>query len=199
MREQQQERQQRHQIRFSPAVSAGVVALDEDSEMKTPEEVANLKRQLADQEVRVEVLQEDHDRLLLHNARLQNMMDEMRTKIRIQHAHLHQARPQEPERRTNSPHRPEVDKDPSSQESLSTVGGDDSLGVIQLGLNHQHQALSITPSSYLDPPRPLFGQSGRKAHDDDETSSCDSSWNSISRHYQQQMEPAPTVAPVEYG
>lgn len=197
MREQQQERRQRHQIRFDPVPSAVVTrALGQCSELKTPEEVANLKRQLADQEVRVEVLQENHDRLLLDNARLQNMMDEMRSKIRIQHAHLHQPRSQERERRTNSPHRPEVDKDPSSHESLLSVGGDDSLGVVQLSLNHQHQALSITPTSYLDLPPPL-GQSGRKA-EDDETSSCDSSWNSISRHYQQQMESA-AVAPVEHG
>ena len=41
-------------------------------------------RQWAEQEERIRVLQEDHDRLLLANARLQNQLDEMRAKFRRQ-------------------------------------------------------------------------------------------------------------------
>lgn len=196
MREQQKQRQQRHQQnRFHPVpapVPARALDLDETTELKVPEEVAHLKRQLADQGAIVDVLQEDHDRLLLHNARLQNMMDEMRTKIRIQHAYLGQPHPQRQESRSTIL-RPEVDKDLSSYESLSSLGGDGPLAATQLSLNHHHEALSITPSSYLD--LPTVEQSGKKVQDD-ETSSCDSSWNSTRRHHQQQMGKKPVASVV---
>lgn len=42
------------------------------------------RHQWAEQEERIRVLQEDHDRLLLANARLQNQLDEMRAKFRRQ-------------------------------------------------------------------------------------------------------------------
>lgn len=116
----------------------------------------------------------------------------MRTKVRILHSQQQQQhRPKPQERRTNSPPQPEVDKHPSSLESLSSVGGGDPLAAIQLGLAHQYQTLSITPSSYLDlPPK----NPNRKT-EDEETSSCDSSWSSIGRLDQ---KPLNIAAPVGY-
>ena len=194
MREQQQQRRQRpHQSQFNPTVP--ILPLGPSTVLKGPEEVVNLKRQLIDQEVRVEVLQEDHDRLLLHNARLQNMLDEMRTKVRILHSQQQRHQPQQRERCTNSPPQPEVHKQPSSIEILSCTGGDGPLAAIQLGLvAHQYQALSTPSSSYLD--LPPIGQPNRKMQDDFETSSCDSSWNSVGRLSQNPMNIATYV---EYG
>jgi hypothetical protein len=131
------------------------------------------------------------------------MLEEMRTKIRILHAQQqHQRPPQPKERRTNSPPQPEVDKDlSSSQESFlsSTKGGVGALAAIQLGLtHHQDGSLCITPSSYLD--LPPFGQLNRKT-EDDETSSCDSSWHSnklFQLHQQNEATTAKAPAPVGY-
>jgi len=198
MREQQQQRRKGPKNQFDPEP---VPALElEQQSFMVPEDVTNLKRQLVDQEAMVEVLQEGHDRLLLHNARLQNMMEDMRTKIRILHAQqqLHR-QPQRQKRRTNSPPQPDADKDlSSSQESFlspTESAGVDPLADIQLGLiHHQHESLSITPSSYLN--LPPFDQFNRKA-EDDETSSCDSSWNSNKLH--QQHRPTTTKVAVPGG
>ena len=54
-----------------------------------------------EQEERIRILQEDHDRLFLANARLQNQLDEMRAKIRAQE--VQGAVNLSPQRRTNSP------------------------------------------------------------------------------------------------
>ncbi len=57
MREQQKQRRQCPQSQFSSVPTVPLLALEPFSVLKAPEEVANLKRQLIDQEVRVEVLQ----------------------------------------------------------------------------------------------------------------------------------------------
>jgi hypothetical protein len=201
MREQQQQRRQGPKNQFDPE-PVPALELEQHSSV-VPEDVTNLKRQLVDQEAMVEVLQEGHDRLLLHNARLQNMMEDMRTKIRILHAQQQrqERQPQRQERRTNSPPQPDVDKDLSASQgsfvsSSTESAGVDPLVAIQLGLtHHQHESLSITPSSYLD--LPPFGQFNRKA-EDDETSSCDSSWNSSKLHQQHQPTTTKIAAPVWY-
>ncbi|XP_032778608.2 uncharacterized protein LOC116917278 isoform X2 [Daphnia magna] len=194
MREQQEKRRQYSNNQFDPTPVPALDELIPSSERMAPEDVTNLKQQLADQGAMVEVLQEDHDRLTLHNARLLNMMEEMRAKMRILHAKQHQGQSQQQTRRTNSPPQPEVDKDLSlsNEISLSSIGGDGPPTAIQLGLAHQHEALSITPSSYLDLPPPA-GQFNRK-REDDETSSCGSSWNSTRLH-QSQHEQTPIETP----
>ncbi|XP_057371507.1 uncharacterized protein LOC130692414 isoform X2 [Daphnia carinata] len=194
MREQQKQRRQYSKNQFDPAPVPAFDKLIPSSELMAPEDVTNLKQQLADKGAMVEVLQEDHDRLSLHNARLLNMMEEMRAKIRILHANQHQRQSQQYTRHTNSPPHPEVDKDLSlSNEScLSSIGGDRPPTATQLGLADQHEALSITPSSYLDLPPPA-GQFSRKM-EDDETSSCGSSWNSTRLH-QPQHEQTPIGTP----
>ena len=69
-------------------------------EVQEDEKTIELRRLLAEREAKVLALQENHDRLLLDNARLQNMLDEMRAKLRV-----HQLKNQQkvPVRRTNSP------------------------------------------------------------------------------------------------
>ncbi|KAI9564484.1 hypothetical protein GHT06_008223 [Daphnia sinensis] len=194
MREQQEQRRQYSKNQFDSAPVPAFHKLIPSSELMAPEDVTNLKQQLADQGAMVEVLQEDHDRLSLHNARLLNMIEEMRTKIRILHAQQHQGQSQQQIRRTNSPPQTEIDKDLSlsNESSLSSHGGDGPPTATQLGLAHQHEALSITPSSYLDLPPPA-GQFSRKM-EDDETSSCGSSWNSTRLH-QSQHEQTPIETP----
>lgn len=55
-----------------------------------------------EQEARIRILQEDHDRLFLANARLQNQLDELRSKIR-QQQDVRGSALSTPPRRTNSP------------------------------------------------------------------------------------------------
>ena len=197
MREQQGKRRQRPKNHFDPAPIPALEVTVPSGLMMPEDDVTNLKRQLVDQEAMVEVLQEDHDRLLLHNARLQNMLEEMRIKIRILHAQKKkdQHQSQQKEGQTNSNSWPEVDKELSSSQDIVSPSTNSSvapLEAIQLGLtHHQNDTLSITSSSYLD--IPPFGQFNRKK-EDDETRSCDSSWNSIKPHQQKTTDKAP--APV---
>ena len=81
------------------------------------EKTIELKRQLAEREARVCALQEDHDRLLLDNARLENMLDEMRAKIRMQQLKNQQ---KIGVRRTNSP----SDEDPQPHQPPPPLPGD---------------------------------------------------------------------------
>ena len=82
MREQQGKRRQRPKNHFDPAPIPALEVTVPSGLMMPEDDVTNLKRQLVDQEAMVEVLQEDPDRLLLHNSRLHNMLEE----IRILHA-----------------------------------------------------------------------------------------------------------------
>ena len=120
MREQQGKRRQRPKNHFDPAPIPALEVTVPSGLMMPEDDVTNLKRQLVDQEAMVEVLQEDHDRLLLHNARLQNMLEEMRIKIRILHAQKKkdQHQSQQKEGQTNSNSWPEVDKELSSSQDI---------------------------------------------------------------------------------
>lgn len=81
--------------KFHPTEAS--VHTDGSSLIEPTENIEDLKRQLADQAAKVEVLQEDHDRLFLQNARLLNTIDELRFKF-YGGQHSNQS-----ERRTNSP------------------------------------------------------------------------------------------------
>lgn len=114
--QQQQRRRQQNANPLVPGPDVGIVnghqhPLEDGQQhchVEMLQQMAHLKRQLADQEAKVKVLQENHDHLLLENARLLNTMDEMRVKIR-----------QLPPITLPSHHQP-MDHDLSSDESLIT-------------------------------------------------------------------------------
>lgn len=117
MREQQEHRRQQWQTpppsrKYPPFTFSNGFTKEPESLIESTENVKDLKYQLAEQAARVEVLQEDYDRLFLQNARLLNIIDEMRFKLYGRH-------PIQSERRTNSPRECAIDNKNSLDSAIS--------------------------------------------------------------------------------
>lgn len=163
MKEQQEIRRQRGrtppQQRKCLPLQSNCSAEEPSSFLEPTENVEDLKRQLADQVARVEVLQEDHDRLFLQNARLLNLIDEMRFK-----QYGRQSLPsQSHHRRPSSPGDLAIHQDNKnsidSAISLRTNVERDSL----LGYEAGSHSLTSTTGSFNEDPRNQFGRSYKAA------------------------------------
>ena len=133
-------------------------------EVQEDEKTIELRRLLAEREAKVLALQENHDRLLLDNARLQNMLDEMRAKLRVQQLKNQQ---KVPVRRTNSP---------------SDLKGDPLAASTTHGSNGQQDHPSTSCLKLMMLPTTVASAGGNRPGDNNTSSSFSNYSSSASRN-----------------